>query len=138
MHGLQHIKVQQADGPGGIKLYSIKVKQKSPRLVRNERIKDSIEVERKDSNARRKGDTLNETFRFLESNQDECLSPLSPNPKITQASRAFNVIPGQIDLILKSQETADSVQESSHHQQHDQMSQLRKESRVEDETGGHS
>ena len=36
--------MQQAEGPGGVKLYSIKIKQKNPSLRRNERIKDSIEA----------------------------------------------------------------------------------------------
>lgn len=74
MHGLRHIKVEQAEGPGGIKLYSIKVKQKSPRLLRDTtRIKDSIEAH--PSGKRKGGDKLNETFRFVDNNFDETLLP---------------------------------------------------------------
>ena len=75
MHGLRHIKVEQAEGPGGIKLYSIKVKQKSPRLLRDtSRIKDSTDAQ---PSGKRKGggDNLNETFRFADNNFDETLQP---------------------------------------------------------------
>ena len=59
IQGLKHIKVEQTSGPDGIKLYSIKVQQKNPRFLRNERIKDSIEV--KDGTMRQ--GTLNATMR---------------------------------------------------------------------------
>ena len=61
--------MEEGAGLGGIKLYSIK-KQKSPSLLReSSKINDSAESKLKD-------DKLNATFRFVENNLDEALSPL--------------------------------------------------------------
>ena len=63
-------------------------------------MKDSIEVDRTATLARRKGkgDTLNETFRFLDSTQDELMSPMASNLRLTQAANKFHMVtPGPID-----------------------------------------
>lgn len=62
INGLQHIKVEQADGPGGIKLYSIKVQQKNPRFLSPARgIKDSIEGGLHNMNTMGRKETFNTT-----------------------------------------------------------------------------
>ena len=81
------MKVEQADGPGGIKLYSIKVGQKSPRFLSPTRgVKDSIEgiAQRKETlNTTRhwqdatidRKTMMNETKRWQEGFDHELLAP---------------------------------------------------------------
>ena len=67
MHGGRHIKVDQTEGPGGVKFYSIKVKQKSPKLRRPEHISSGFNLQHMGTMGRRNTiDKLNETFRVAE------------------------------------------------------------------------
>ena len=85
------MKVEQADGPGGIKLYSIKVGQKAPRFLSPARgVKESNEfaTNRKETlNTTRhwqdatldRKTIMNETKRWQEGFDHELLSPAMPD-----------------------------------------------------------